>query len=250
MFIIDNAIQGIRLPIPGHEPEEYSGPIGDTLTIGSNSLQMRPQLAVNIAYVISAWAELEAYMWAAFAEFMGSDATTAMAIITDIESDGGRRAALGAIATSKLPADEAEGMMRFVETLRKRSKRRNKIAHGVWAIDSGIHDGIVLINQRLHLLRSAEQSSIREEITQFTFRFATSRSKAAQNALDEAHKRNVIANQLDFADWRIYRQRDFEKVSIIIDHLKIDLFDLTASISRRKLSERIAQLEKELHNDP
>jgi hypothetical protein len=250
MVIIDNLIQGNRQPILGHEPEEYGGQVGDILTIGSSSLRLRPELAVNIAYVISTWAELEAYLWASFAELMGSDAHTAMAIISNIESDGGKRAALAAIARSKLPEDEAEAMMRFVKTIEKRAKRRHNVAHGVWAVDSGINDGIILVNQRRHLPHSAEKASIREEIMQLNLSSAVSRSKANRDDLNRARQREADLGQIDYADWRIYRQRDFDKISIIIDHLKVDLFEIVSTIFHRKISERIARLETELRTDP
>lgn len=245
MFIIDNMIDGSRPPIPGNEPEQYSGIIGDRLIIGSGSLGERPNLAASIAYAISTWAELENYLWACFAELMDLDAPTAMSIITSIDSDGGRRAALSAIARSKLLPNEAENIMRFVNKMREKGKRRNNLAHGVWAVDSGIPDGVILIDQRTHLLRQAERHSIQAEISQLRDHMLSSNSTQFQAKIDKAYTRLENIDKIDFAGWRIYRQIDFDKVCIITDHLKCDLFDLSRALNSRKTFEQILQQEKE-----
>src|SRR4051794_22201017 len=110
---------------------------------------------------------------------------------------------------------------------------------GVWAVDSGINDGIILVNQRQHLLHSAEKASIGEEIMQLTLSSAVSRSKANRDDLNRARQREADLGQIVYADWRIYRQRDFDKISVIIDHLKVDLFEIVSSIFHRKVSDRI-----------
>src|SRR4051794_10495019 len=136
-------------------PQKYEESIGN-LFVSVEAISKRPQHALAVMTVIARWAEVENYILRMFADLLGREAELVTEIFIGVNSDTVRKSAMKLIANNKIPEHTVK-LMKLVDRAYGLRKTRDLFAHGTWAVDSGIEDGIIVMRRRHELLSRAKQ---------------------------------------------------------------------------------------------
>lgn len=80
------------------------------------------------------WAEIEYGLGLLLAAILGTDAKLGLGIFFALRTEGPQREVIKAAAEQKLPTALAERVVKFVGSLRDRTRARNDVVHGTWAL--------------------------------------------------------------------------------------------------------------------
>ena len=115
----------------------------DDITFGANALAERPTLAIGIAGVAAAWAEIEVTLGILLGTILHTEMHTGISMYLSLKGSAAQDAALAAAAKAKLPNDLKRKFEDLLLIMRKRGKERNKIVHGLWGISPQLPDALI-----------------------------------------------------------------------------------------------------------
>ena len=103
----------------------------------------RPAFAIEVATIMLLWARTEQLL-ADFLVFMqGGDSRSTMAVYHSLGSLEIRLTALQSVAKRTLPEASYREFLKLAKEIRAAAKKRNSIAHAVWAENGFFPDGII-----------------------------------------------------------------------------------------------------------
>jgi hypothetical protein len=125
------------------------------------------------------------------ASILGTDAPLGIAIYLNLRSEGPQHNVLKTPTTTRLPAERAGEIVRFVKKLPERGKARNDIVHGLWGVSDKHPDDLIWLSQSDSLeARSQDRRWVGSGITIQSSDMAAMTNKP----------RLMIYSESDFAD--------------------------------------------------
>jgi hypothetical protein len=115
------------------------------MTIASDALAQRPQLATLMAEVISAWSYTEAILGNFLAKMLGVSAPVGIAMYSALDTFRPQMRALDAAANTAFPAEDKELYSATMTVIRRAAKGRHTFAHNVWGICNDLPDALLLV---------------------------------------------------------------------------------------------------------
>ena len=119
-----------------------------------DSLIITPQAATTnslllrlIGSVVAIWSYVDGQIGSALSKLLGTNAEIGATMYSAIISEPAKVAVMTAVAASVLTSDELDGFNALLDMARSVNKRRNKVAHDMWAWSHEEPDGIIRIPQ-------------------------------------------------------------------------------------------------------
>jgi hypothetical protein len=116
------------------------------LVMGHSVMKDRPDLAKDIATVVSQWSLLESLYSIILAMMAEPDPELVILIQNAIVGTGASDAMLRAVASAKLSTRLQDQLTKALTTTRQRARERNTIAHGVWATSEDYPRALILLD--------------------------------------------------------------------------------------------------------
>jgi hypothetical protein len=115
------------------------------------SIQRRPRLAPFIAEVIARWADIEANVGSILAFLLAAEAGPTIAMLQAVRSASAQMDMIEAAGKIKLTDPELEMFEAVVRLARSAARKRNNVAHHIWAYCNEIPEGLLLIEPAAYL---------------------------------------------------------------------------------------------------
>ena len=107
------------------------------------ALAQRPDLAVRIAQVSAAWAEIQVSLGHLLAIILHTEAGTGVSMYLALTGSAAQEHVLSAAAETKLPKGFKSEFATLLKMVRARSKERNDIVHGLWSVHPKKADALI-----------------------------------------------------------------------------------------------------------
>jgi hypothetical protein len=196
-------------------PQPFKG--GASQPSWSNrSIKERPKLAKHIGIIVAMWATVEVQLGHTIAALLDADAFVGMTIYAELKSEPARLAAMIAIASERLSAEEFKEFEKLLERVRRTGKQRDRISHNIWATADEYPDSLILYDARAWAKFHASARSLNQ-------------ARVADSRHDEVYD-ELIASTLE------YKEHDFVFTQSAINELYMDLFNWTNELERRRES--------------
>jgi hypothetical protein len=113
------------------------------ITFGANALAERPNLALGIASVASAWTEIEVTLGILLSTMLHTEIRIGISMYLALKGSAAQDAVLSAAADAKLPIDLKREFAPLLRMIRKRAKERNDVVHGLWGVSPQLLDVLI-----------------------------------------------------------------------------------------------------------
>lgn len=157
----------------------------------------RPALAPLAMAVIAHWSEIEAKAAGMLAFVLHAEAGPVMAMLQSMRAASAQMDAITAAGSTKLAGKELETFLAVMRMVRVAAKKRNPIAHHVWAFSMDMVDAVLLVEPTAYVemyVKLAESDAPAASID--TKRAMVYRARDFTEIIDEM---NAIARCLDLA---------------------------------------------------
>lgn len=119
------------------------------LDIHPDAVCKQPDLAVRIAYIVATWADIEARLDGIFLSLTGDE--SALREFRDLKGWDKRAKFFVAHVKASQGIDAGLELKAILATVATPAKKRNEIAHGIWALCKGLDNALVLLPQTAYL---------------------------------------------------------------------------------------------------
>jgi hypothetical protein len=124
---------------------------------GTEALDLYPDLAAQIASIVTAWSEVENSLALLLIMLIGAGSDAAIAMYESLSGSTAKEAALRAAAEHALDDERLKLFFATTRVVKKVAKQRNRIVHGLVAHCPEIKDALVIMSQaamlkHMHLL--------------------------------------------------------------------------------------------------
>lgn len=102
------------------------------VTFGPDQVMKRPDLAIKIARIASAWAVLESNAGSCLGVLMRAEPRAAIAMLSKVQTTTAKSQAIRAVGTAVLPEAELLDLLALLKRFDTLAKRRNAVVHGLW----------------------------------------------------------------------------------------------------------------------
>src|SRR3954447_17962608 len=116
------------------------------LVIRPAELAQRPELAARIAAIAAQWTMIESDLAELFVALLGADENAALSIYLEFFDRGVRRIVFDTLARSRMERDTLKAFRTLFDKINAKSKARNTIVHGFWAVSDDHADGLILLD--------------------------------------------------------------------------------------------------------
>jgi hypothetical protein len=110
------------------------------------AVTLRPKLAPFIAEIIARWADIEANIGTILTYILRAEAAPSVAMLHAVRSSSAQMDMILAAGWAKLFDPELEMFEAVIQLARTASKKRNTIAHHVWAYSHDLPNALLLID--------------------------------------------------------------------------------------------------------
>ena len=107
------------------------------------AVAIRPELAVQIAMIVTGWTRVEQILAQLFVQLLGSHARAGITMYLALSGSGSQFAVLRAIASDALSGELRDKLEAVLILYRKTAKRRNAVVHGLWDVSLEHPDALV-----------------------------------------------------------------------------------------------------------
>lgn len=163
--------------------------------VHKKATEFRPQLAPFIARIISQWALVEAGIGTMLSSILEAEFAATAAILSSLRSSSAQIDALAAAGRTKLSGRDLELFEAVIMIVRSAAKKRNLIAHHIWAYSDDLPDALLLVEPKAY--------------AQIHVKFQTSLATKTYGGSDTLHPSPEHV--------RVYRKQDFEEIVREID---------------------------------
>ena len=108
----------------------------------------RANLAVLCMEAIASWSHVEAAMLQLFITLLGNSRGAAARMYLALDGRNPRRAAITAVAGSRLPPDQLEIFTAIMMVAKSRQRRRDKLAHGIWGHSNELPETLLCVDAK------------------------------------------------------------------------------------------------------
>lgn len=115
-----------------------------------DALKLRPSLTPLIAEVIARWGYVEANIGSILAYLLRAEAATTVAMLHAIKSSSAQMEMILAAGWAKLFDPELEMFEAVIRNAQAVAKKRNAVAHHVWAYAAELPDALLLIEPEVY----------------------------------------------------------------------------------------------------
>lgn len=145
-----------------------------TVELSPQRVIERPQVAAWIAECIACWSIVETHTSRLFTLLLDVNVEAGMELYNQFGGASLKENVIKALARSKLHRKDFEIIDALLKVINSHQKTRDKIAHWYWGISDQVPDGLVLIDPRELLIRSArlrEKALTRKKGERMTYDF-------------------------------------------------------------------------------
>ncbi len=121
---------------------------GKVIATGPQALIARPKLTSLMTAIFLLWSVAEQHIGMMFGLLLDSNADDAFDLFHAFNDLGPKQTAIRALANKKLSAQLNEEIENMLKNLRKRSRVRNAIVHGLWAVSDDLPDEILKVDEK------------------------------------------------------------------------------------------------------
>lgn len=121
-------------------------PKKEAVLLNENLLE-RPDLCAHIGVISVLWNKIDAEIGEMFANLLGVNASVGITLYLAVDSDSAKSSMIRAIAKKASDVDRAK-IETLIQDYRAKSKNRNKVVHGIWAIPTGYKDELLWTDPR------------------------------------------------------------------------------------------------------
>jgi hypothetical protein len=119
---------------------------------GPQHITMRPELAVLVMGVISAWTYTEISLGRILATCLHADSSAGLAMYLSLSGGEAKRTTLEAAAHANLTPEHLELFTLVMKAIKPVRERRNDFAHGMWTISDDLPDALLWDAPKAELL--------------------------------------------------------------------------------------------------
>jgi hypothetical protein len=166
-----------------------------TVLVTPRAITLRPELGLFVAEIIARWAAIEGGIGAILSHMLGVAARPVMAMLNAVTSTSAQMDMIEAAGGAKLFDPDLEIFEAVIKVARGAAKKRNAIAHHIWAYSEELPDALLLVDPE-------GQGDLSVRI---------------QEAMYSTAKTTTLTLSPDLEWISVYRENDFRQ---IVDELK------------------------------
>ena len=118
-------------------------------------VEQRPEVAIEIARRVTAWAQAEHALSQLFLVLLGANEVVGSQLFNSFESTTAKMSSLRAVSITSILPHERELFENLIRSIKSKEKIRDRIVHWLWGVSSDFEDGLILIDPKDVLNRHA-----------------------------------------------------------------------------------------------
>ena len=120
-------------------------------TVGEYAALQAQHVSLQAARCIAAWTQVELLLGASLVGLLGAKVRPAMAMLAALTSSQAQTAATEAAALTVLTDEKKTLFQATLQAIRKAGKRRNHLAHWIWAYSNDLPDCLLFIEPKEYI---------------------------------------------------------------------------------------------------
>lgn len=123
-------------------------------------VEQRPEVALEIARCVAAWAQTENALSQLFLVLLGANEVVGSDLFNSFENTTAKMSALRAVAITSVLPQERDAFETLLRLIKSKQKIRDKIVHWLWGVSPDFADGLILVDPKVVLNRHASYMDV------------------------------------------------------------------------------------------